>query len=46
MPGFGDYSKNEKKKKKKQGDTNQNVAFANKPVFVLPKKIEKKKKWE
>lgn len=43
MASFGGFYKGEKKKKKKD---NQNSAqmFSDKPVFSLPKMIEKKKK--
>lgn len=43
MAGFGSFTKGEKKKKKKDTkSTFQTVSSA--PVFVLPKKIEKKRK--
>lgn len=43
MASFGGFYKGEKKKKKK--DTNANgQSFSDKPVFSLPKMVEKKKK--
>jgi hypothetical protein len=43
MASFGGFYKGEKKKKKK--DTAGNAqSFSDKPVFSLPKMVEKKKK--
>ena len=43
MAGFGGFYTGEKKKKKK--DTKNNTqSFSDKPVFSLPKMVEKKKK--
>lgn len=43
MGSFGGFYKGEKKKKKK--DTNSSgSAFSDKPVFTMPKMVEKKRK--
>lgn len=45
MAGFGNFAKNEKKKKKKSHlSASHASASATAPVFVLPRKIEKKRK--
>ena len=46
MGSFGGFFKgDEKKKKKGKGSSAQNSgSFSNKPVFVLPKMVDKKKK--
>jgi hypothetical protein len=47
MGSFGGFYKGDKKKKKKDGGKGQNPgSISNKPVFVMPKLVEKKKKWE
>jgi hypothetical protein len=43
MASFGGFYKGEKKKKKKDIKGN-NQSFSDKPVFSLPKIVEKKKK--
>ena len=43
MGSFGGYYKGDKKKAKKD-KKNKNQSFSEKPVFSLPKIIEKKKK--
>lgn len=43
MGSFGGFYKGEKKKPKQNKKGNAQIV-ANKPVFVLPKKIEKQKK--
>lgn len=44
MGSFGDFNKGEKKKPKQQNKKGSAPIVANKPMFVLPKMIEKKKK--
>ncbi len=47
MGSFGGFYKGDKKKKKKSAGQAQGASsVSNKPVFVMPKVIEKKKKWE
>lgn len=48
MGSFGGFYKGDKKKKKKQAGSGQQAATSgpSKPVFVAPKVVEKKKKWE
>lgn len=43
MAGFGSFYKGEKKKKKKNG-SNASSSFSDKPVFTLPKVVDKKRK--
>lgn len=44
MGSFGGFYKGEKKKPKQKDKKGNAQIIANKPVFVLPKMIEKKKK--
>jgi hypothetical protein len=45
MGSFGGFYKGDKKKKKKGGDASQSSGvFSGKPVFVMPKMLDKKKK--
>lgn len=46
MGSFGGFYKGEKKKAKKNGSKGDGSYVSNKPVFVLPKMLEKKKKAE
>ncbi|HEV2339320.1 MAG TPA: hypothetical protein VGT05_00965 [Patescibacteria group bacterium] len=43
MGGFGNFYKGDKKKKRQKTNANANTV-SNRPVFVVPKRIEKKKK--
>lgn len=43
MAGFGGFYKGEKKKKKKETKST-NQFLSDKPIFSLPKMVEKKKK--
>lgn len=44
MASFGGFYKGEKKKKKKDTKSNTGGAFSDKPVFTLPKMVEKKRR--
>ena len=43
MGSFGGFYKGEKKKKKKDTKTNGQI-FSDRPVFIQPKMVEKKRK--
>jgi hypothetical protein len=46
MGSFGGFYKGEKKKAKQNSKKGGQQVFTSKPVFVLPKMLEKKKKEE
>lgn len=46
MASFGGFYKGEKKKPKQQNKKGNAPVVANKPVFVLPKVVEKKRREE
>ncbi len=46
MAGFGNFAQNEKKKSKQKNKKFNPGSISTKPVFVMPKMVEKKKRKE